>query len=285
MYTNWKWDSNEIRSIHKQHSSTTIKTNFMFLFLHSTFFCSTLLFIACLCRFHFWRKFLSWWRQQRIVFQLANIFSIHIKYRALSPFFRIQSEWKIKLFCYCLMARLMLCVDICMRRVWSFHSYFNKKRNRCEFKSLLDINWNWNTILFTNVLNIHFHRKGSPRILWPLSFDWDVNKSEYTKCNGVEWQCIAMAYDSSIFISMTPLDAGLTTSEHWLHTPSIYRRDFRKFYQKKIPTKYWMWAKKALLLVNTIHCLSMRHPECCHSFFSQFTLCQWQTNKLILLES
>lgn len=122
--------------IHKQHSSTTIKTNFLFLFLHSTFFCSTLLFIACLCRFHFWRKFLSWWRQQRIVFQfqLANIFSIHIKYRALSPFFRIQSEWKIKLFCYCLMARLMLCVDICMRRVWSFHSYFNKKRNRCDLK-------------------------------------------------------------------------------------------------------------------------------------------------------
>lgn len=101
------------------------------------------------------------------------------------------------------------------------------------WKSLLDINWNWNTILFTNVLNIHFYRKGSPRILCPLSFDWDVNKSKYTKCNGVEWQCIAMAYDSSIFISMTPLDAGLTTSEHWLYTPSIYRRDFRKFYQKK----------------------------------------------------
>lgn len=148
-------------------------------------------------------------------------------------------------------------------------------------KSLLDINWNWNTILFTNVSNIHFHRKGSPRILWPLSFDWDVNKKEYTKCNGVEWQCIAMAYDSSIFISMTPLDAGLTTSEHWLHTPSIYRRDFRKFYQKKIPTKYWMWAKKALLLVNTIHCLSIRHPECCHSFFFFTIYTLPMTNKQI----
>lgn len=103
------------------------------------------------------KTFSTWQRQQHwIVFQQHTQtyfqFTDIVYCRLL---FRIQSEWKIKLFCYCLMARLILCRCSIVwfsiwRRVWSFHSFFNKNEID-KFKSLVGISCN--AMLFTNVLN------------------------------------------------------------------------------------------------------------------------------------
>lgn len=87
-------------------------------------------------------------------------------------------------------------------------------------------------------------------------------KWRYTIFYGVEWQCTAMAYDSRVFISVSTE----YTSPAWLQVNvdcihHLFIEEILEILIKKITTKYWLWAKEMLLLVNT------QHPECCYSSF------------------